>query len=363
MKAKLGLILLCFLLFSCSNDDNPVEEVIASEIGRGFKMGFTSWSYGPQLVDVDTTYSFIAKNGDIYAEHIDNKIPWKAWINNLPLPIAFTNEINGRVQRKISGKELLLSVSLFNSNRDELAEDFDGSVPSYSTLNDSSIREAYFKHIDYLVNAFAPNYLVIVIEANEFRLRSPTKWDAYKSLITDVRGRIKQSYPNLKVSESISLHNLYEANVNDPELYIQEIVSHANKNDFFAVSFYPFLKNLKTPTEFQQVLDFLHSKTSKPIAFVETAHIAENLVIPNLNVSIDGNENEQKQYLETLIANAKNQEYDFIIWWAHRDFDALWQTFPNEVKDLGQIWRDTGILDEHGRERAAYTVWQNNFIK
>ncbi len=356
-KSKLFTILFILLLISCSKDE-PIVEV---ETARDFKMGFTTWSYGPNLEDVNNTYSFIANHADIYAEHIDNKIPWNSWINDLALPVEFTNEIAGRVNRKISGKELLLSVSLLNSNRDELASDFNGTTPSYTNLDDTSIKNAYYKHINYLITEFEPNYLVIAIEVNELRLRSPDKWHSYKSLIEDVKSRIKQSYPDLKISESISLHNLYEPEVTNPESYIKEIFNHANQNDFVAISFYPFLKNLNSKTDFQEILDFLHKNVTLPIAFVETAHIAENLVIPNLNVSINGNENEQNDYLKSLIENASNQNYEFIIWWAHRDYDALWETFPEEIKDLGQIWSDTGLKSETGAERPAFSVWSANF--
>jgi hypothetical protein len=51
------------------------------------------------------------------------------------------------------------------------------------------------------------------------------------------------------------------------------------------------------------------------------------------------------------------KDYEFIIWWAHRDFDALWETFPPELRDLGQLWRDTGLLDESGNERQAFLLW------
>ncbi|WP_211341807.1 hypothetical protein [Ulvibacterium marinum] len=359
MKNTIVATLIICLLTHCSKDEPGVE--IASD--RDFKMGFTTWSYGPNLQDVNDTYSFIGGNADIYAEHIDNNIPWNAWINDLALPSEFTNEMIGRANRKISEKSLLLSVSLLNSNRDELASDFDNTIPAYDNLDDTHIREAYFKHISYLLDAFAPDYLVIAIEVNELRLRSPEKWDSYTNLIFDVKTRIKQSYPDLKISESISLHNLYEPEVSDPQTYIGDIMDHVNQNDFVAISFYPFLKNLSSKTEFQEALDFLHSQAVPPIAFVETAHIAENLVIPNLNVSIDGNENEQNVYLETLLEHADTQTYEFIIWWVHRDYDALWETFPAEVKDLGQLWRDTGLLDENGMERAAFSVWQNNHGK
>ncbi len=342
-------------LISCSEDDEPSVD------NRNFMMGFTTWSFGPNLEDVNDTYAFIDNHTDIYGEHVDNLIPWNAWINNTELPSAFTNEISGRANRKISGKQLLLSVSLLNSNRDELASDFDGTIPDYTSLADETLKNAYFKHINYLVNEFAPDYLVIAIEVNELRLRSPEKWEGYENLIFDVKSRIKQLYPELKIAASVSLHNLFEPEVANPTTYIEAITDHMNEMDFVAISFYPFLKNQSSIAEFQETLDFLHNQVTLPIAFVETSHLAENLVIPNLNVSIDGSENGQCDYLQTLINNAGDHDYEFIIWWAHRDYDALWETFPEDVKDLGQIWRDTGLLDENGTERPAFAIWSNYF--
>lgn len=360
---KLKSILLLFLvlhiaicLVSCSESDENEPTVT----DRNFMMGFTTWSFGPNLEDVNDTYTFLDNHADIYAEHVDNLIPWNAWINDTELPSAFTNEITGRVNRKIPGKQLLLSVSLLNSNRDELASDFDGTLPSYTALDDDDIEDAYFKHINYLVGEFTPEYLVIAIEVNELRLRSPEKWNGYENLILEVRTRIKQLYPALKIAASVSLHNLFEPEVSNPATYIEEITRHMNEMDFVAISFYPFLKNQSSRAAFQETLDFLHANVTPPIAFVETSHIAENLIIPDLNVAIDGNENEQSDYLETLIENAENHNYEFIIWWAHRDYDALWETFPDDIKDLGQIWRDTGLLDENGSERPAFMVWSNH---
>ncbi len=328
----------------------PIEQ-------RNFRMGFTTWSFGPNLQDVDITYAFIADNTDIYTEHIDNKIPWNAWMNDLTLPTEFTNEITGRVNRKINDKQLLLSVSLLNSNREELAEDFDGTVPTYSNLNDVGIEDAYFKHIDYLVSQFEPDYLVIAIEVNELLIRAEDKWDSYRLLIQNVKSRIKQLYPDLPISESISLHNLYEADVSNPTEYMEEMIAHMNQMEFVAISFYPFFKNLSTKNEFQGAFGFLHDNITKPIAFVETSHIAEDLIVSNLNLSIGGTEIEQNIYLETLLENAQEQNYEFVIWWAHRDYDALWEVFPMELRDIGQLWRDSGLLDENGNERVSKTTW------
>jgi hypothetical protein len=326
-------------------------------------MGFTSWSYGPELSNVDDTYAFLAQHGDIYAEHIDNTIPWKAWMNDEPLPASFTNEIIGRVNRKIPGHALLLSVSVLSPNRDEIAADVDGNLPSYTSFNDQAIRDAYYKHIDYLVNAFKPDYLVIAIEVNELRLRAPEKWDGYTQMIADVRSRIKAAYPDLQIAESVSLHNYFAPEVDDPNGFIQDITEQISANDFAAISYYPFLKGQRSEAEFQESIDFLHEQVNLPIAFVETAHLAEDLNVPNLNVAIEGNPEQQRSYLETLIKNAAQEDYLFIIWWAHRDFDALWETFPEEVKDLGQLWRDTGLLDEEGNERSAFERWTAVFAQ
>ncbi len=353
------------ILSNCTKDNNqnPTENCVTENFfsaysSRGFKMGFSTWSYGPELQDVDATYQFVNNNSDIYSEQIDNKIPWNAWMQDLPLPTEFTDEIASRVLRKTTDNQLLISVSLLNEDRSELAEDFDGTIPAYTELNDLTVENAYFKHVSYLINAFEPDYLVIAMEVNELKLKADHKWDTYKLLIQNVKSRIKLLHPTLKISESITLHNLYKPEVSNPEEYINEIVNYMNQQDFVAISFYPFFKNQHSKLEFQETFDFLHSKINKPIAFVETSAIAETLSIPSFNLSIEGSACEQNIYLETLLTNAQEQQYEFVIWWAHRDYDALWQTFPDDVKELGKLWRDTGLLDENGKERLSYITWK-----
>ena len=360
MRISNLLLILC-LLFSCSSDDSTDPQDPTVE--RSFLMGFTSWSFGPNLQDVNDTYTFIGEHGDIYAEHVDSNIPWNAWINDLKLPAAFTNEIRGKAEKKITGKQFLLSVSLLRSSRDELAFDFDGTIPVYNNLDDKIIEDAYFKHIDYLVQQLNPDYLVIAIEVNELRLNAPEKWEGYKRLIVAVTSRIKTLYPALRISESISLHNLIDPEVPDVVAYTTEIFDHMNQMDFASISFYPFFKGQSTEPQFQEAFDLLHTNVIPPIAFAETSHIAEDLNVPNLNVSIPGDEISQQVYLETLLKNADEEGYEFVIWWAHRDFDALWETFPNGVKDLGRIWRDTGLLNEQGVERPAFTTWSEAYQK
>ena len=53
-----------------------VQSMTAKSTDRNFKMGFTTWSFGPNLQDVNDTYDFIANNSDVYVEHLDNFIPF-----------------------------------------------------------------------------------------------------------------------------------------------------------------------------------------------------------------------------------------------------------------------------------------------
>lgn len=351
--------MLCFVLVAFLWGCNPEEDMpIPTPEQRTFKMGFTSWSHGPNWEDVNETYSFLATQADSYTEHLDSPVPWKAWMENGPLPTAFTDEIAGRVARKITTSKLVLSVGLLNSDRSDIALDYDGTSPGYERLDDPALAQAYFEHLKYLIDRFRPQYLIMAIEVNELKLRAPEKWEAYKVLATVVKANLKALYPSLKVSESISLHNLYNAQGTEGTEAAQEMIAYMNQMDFAALSYYPFLQNQHATNEFQPTFDFLHSTITVPIAFVETGQIAEDLIVPSLGLSMEGNEETQNGYLETLLQHAQEQDYEFVTWWAHRDFDALWETFPSEVKDIGQLWRDTGLLDETRKERPSYETWR-----
>jgi hypothetical protein len=360
---KLIFIFSLLLLANCKKEKSDETNFFSAYNQRAFNMGFTTWPYARTVQAVDDTYQFLSENTDIYAEHIDHFIPWNAWLNNTALPTDFVNNIQSKANRKIPGKKLLLSIGLLNSSRDDLMEDYDGTIPAYTHLNDTHIADAYYKHVHYLVNALQPDKLVIAIEVNKLLLVNPTKWNEYKLLIANVKSRIKHDYPNLPVSESIMLHVLLDAQQHNLNAYINDIFDYTNQLDFTSVSFYPFSNNLHTATDYQHAFDFLHQKTTNTIAFVETGNISKRLIIPSMQVDIQGSEAEQQLYLEQLCINAQEHNYDFIIWWTHRDYTALWQTFPPEVKDLASTWLSTGIVRDNGTYRPAYNSWQTALNK
>ena len=362
----LGIIILA----SCKKDDSkeeltvpecPYSNIIEAGDTRGFKMGFSTWPYGPEAFDVDSTYAFIKRNGDIYSEHLDNKIPWTAWINGSTLPEEFINSIAYKASKRANDMELLLSVSLLNTSRNELMEDFDGNFPEYENLNDQHIEDAYFNHLSYLIDALDPNYMVLAIEANQLLINSEVKWEAYKLLMANIRFRIKQAYPDLPTSESMTLHDWQFVEPSYPPGYSQEVADYISNLDFAAISFYPFLEGFQSKNEFQSAFDFLHENVSIPIAFVETGHISEDLILNDLNFSTVGSRCGQQAYLEVLLLNSQENVYLFDIWWTFADYDALWEIFPAELQELGSIWLNTGLIDETGEAKPAYKLWKESF--
>lgn len=328
---------------------------------RNFSMGFTTWPFGGAYADRESTYQFIKAHSDIYSEQFDHFIPWKALINRQPLPASLTNDITSRISLRPPGHQLLLSVSLLNIPRTDLLADEDGFVPAYVSMDDTVIVNAYTTYLEYLVNRFHPDYLVLAMEVNELKIKREDKWQGYTSLIQLVKSKLKINYPALKMSESVTLHNWYLPGVTNPDVFVSDITTYVNQQDFAAISFYPFLKGQHNSDAFQQAFDFLHNHVTKPIAFVETGHLAEDLTVPAFQLSVKADACEQAAYLETLLSNAKRHDYAFIIWWTHRDYDQLWQLFPAETKDLGLLWRDTGLLDGEGHARPALNSWMHAF--
>ncbi|GLR17314.1 hypothetical protein GCM10007940_19290 [Portibacter lacus] len=326
-------------------------------------MGFTTWNYDATDEAIEDTYDFLTLHGDIYAEQIDEFIPWDAWLTDTELPERFVQVIDYKVAHKIPDSKLLLSVSLLDTDRSELLNDIDGTIPEYDKIDDDKIVEAYAKHLLYLIDRFQPDYLVIAMEVNELYIKDNDKWFSYKNLHDAIQAKINSLYPSLPLAASVTLHNWYQPEVSDKENYHAELSELIADGDFAAISFYPFLKGMHKKSKFQNAFDFLHERVSLPILMVETNHLAETLELKSFNLTIKSDECEQKEYLEVLLENAQEKNYEGVIWWSHRDYDQLWETFPEEVKDVGKLWRDTGILNEDGDRRAAFDSWEIAFQK
>jgi Glycosyl hydrolase family 53 len=332
---------------------------------RGFLMGFTSWPYAATFEAVRGTYAFIGTNADLIVEHMDDGVPWAESLRDAPFPKAFLEKIEGRRKNRPPGMKLLLSLTPLNLGHTGLAEcASNGQRPPLPVelkgkpFDDPQVIRAYLNYCRRMAEFFQPDFLVTGIESNELLNNQPRQWDAYLELGRQVRHELHQRFPRLPLSESITLHKLRDRQ--NPKLaeYRAKIQAFVQTHDFFAVSFYPFFLGLHTEKEFAEALDDLPTFSAKPIAIAETGHPAEPIKIRTWKLDFPSDAAEQAAFVRALLSRAQAHHYLFVTYWTARDFDELWKTFPESVKDLGALWRDTGLINEAGRPRPAYETWK-----
>ena len=329
---------------------------------RDFHIGFSTWPYTPTVDAVDETYRFIAENGDIYLEQLDDKVPWQEVASGAPLPEAFAKEINEKVARRPSHIKLLLALTPLNGGRDGIAEAYSGDMPlqlAGKSFNDPAVIAAYTTYCQRMIDLFNPDYLIVGIEVNELLNNTPDKWPGYVEMSQAVQATLKDVYPDLKTSESVTLHKLINSETKDVRAYRQQIRDFVADLDLVAVSFYPLFVGHHTHEQFSSAFDLLREWTDKPLAIAETAHPAETIVAERWNFTFEASPAEQNEYIKVLLERAQSDEFAYVICFTWRDYDELWGTFPDPVKDLGRLWRDTGFVDENDVERDAMRTWRD----
>jgi hypothetical protein len=345
-------------------DTDPAETQIQA-VRRGFLMGFTSWPYAATAEAVQGTYAFIGTNADLVVEHLDDGVPWAESLRDAPFSKAFQEKITARRKNRPPRMKLLLSLTPLNLGRNALAESAgNGQRPPLPAelkdkpFNDPQLVRAYASYCRRMVEYFQPDFLLTGIEANELLNNQPEAWNAYRELSRQVQRGLREKFPQLPISESVTLHKLLDRQNHGLVEYRKQIQAFVEDHDFFAVSFYPFFLGLHTEKEFAEALDYLPRFTRRPIAITETGHPAEPLKIRTWNLDFPADAEEQAAFVRALLSRAQAHRYRFVTWWTARDFDELWRTFPEAVKDLGALWRDTGLIDQAGQPRPAYETWK-----
>jgi hypothetical protein len=353
-----SILILATLTFIACKKNNPQKVIKA----RTFDMGFSSKSFGTEESQQNQTYDTIQKYGDIYLEKITSSIPWDVLIDNTSsnLPEYIAKEVNYKASKK-NGDKLILGFNLLNKDRTHLQTDYNGNFPNVNSINDPSIVNAYFKYISYYIIRLTPQYVILSMDSNELLFKNKSIWSEYKALLTKIRIKAKNQFPEIKFSQSVSLHYWENPPVQDFAAYNAEIQGLYNGYDFAAISYYPYFNDQHDRKSFQKSFDFLKDHIEIPIAIVETGHIANNLIDSDIN-NTESNEDEQENYLNTLLINAHNNEYDFVIWNIHQDYDLFWEALPDWTQASSKVYRDTGLKDETGLDRKVFKTWKEILI-
>jgi hypothetical protein len=335
---------------------------------RSFYLGFTPFPYAISDEAVRYTYNEIKQNADIVCQHFDDGVPWVEALSGAEFHINVRNDWTYRKSQQLSSQKLLLTFTPINFDRNGLAnykaEKTDMPLPDEwknRKFTDNEVKTAYLNYCKRGLDFFKPDYFLMGIEVNLLLKQNPALWPDYLEFHQYIYQALKTAYPSIKIAVSFTgidlLQGYTDVDYNQQITGFQQVIG---MSDFMGISFYPYQTKYTTNTLPADMFEKLFQLTDKPKAFTETGYPAQKFSIFNNLVTFEGTEAKQNAYMERLFREANSANIEFIINFVLRDYDQLWQSIGAK-DDVSIAWRDTGLIDENGLERAAYQTWKKYF--
>jgi hypothetical protein len=333
-------------------------------------MGFTPFPYAIRSQAVDYTYQTLEQSADLVSHHLDDGVPWQEALTNGPFHKNMQDDWNYRKARTLPSQKVFLSVSPLSFSRTTLAsyraETTQMPLPapwnSYS-FNHPDVKKAYLSYCKRSIDFFEPDYFVMGVEVNLLLKLNPTLWNDYLELHGFIYQELKKAYPILPIAISVTGIDLLEGYTEaDHAQQMAGFSQLINQTDFLGISFYPYQTKYVTGPLPEDMFRKLFALTSKPMAFTETGYPAQKFSIRNNEVTFEGTENKQNDYVSRLLKESAQANVLFVVNFVLRDYDELWQSIGGK-DDITILWRDTGLIDENGKEREAFQTWKSYLAK
>ena len=223
------------------------------------------------------------------------------------------------------------------------------SVDPQAGFLDPDIHESFLAYTAYVAKNYRPDYLALGVEINMMAERSPRQFDAFVALYKDAYAVAKAASPKTKVFPTFQLEDMEGTfgSVHPPHWEV--IDPFQGKMDALAISTYPFLAQVRTaadlrPDYYSQLKqhwkgEILVSETGWPSAPVEG----------QLNV---GTEEDQQAFLTRVLADASENQFSLVVWFA-----ALDPAFAQS--GAASVFKDIGLRHSDGGNKLAWTTWED----
>jgi hypothetical protein len=348
------------LLASCSKTETQT---------RSFEMGVTPWPADFTAAELDNAYTFINQHCDIISHHFDDGIPFQEAFNKSGWSAELVQDVNTRKTKTKAGRKILLSVAALAGDRKTKAgyhtkstQIADSTKTRWQQMpfDDPRMVTAYVNYVSWLIDQLQPNYVNYAVESN-VTTWNPQQFVLYKTFVTQVYAQLKTKYPNIPMMSSFIVDE-----TSNGYAYAQQLLPYT---DLIGLSAYPYVtvsssangntdpKNFPA-NYFEKWIDL---DNRKPFAFTETGYIAQPLLIASFSLNKQGTDQWQADYLEKVLQISNERKAKFLIWFCAKDYDAGNNTLRmlGLYNDIFNLWQDTGLYDENGRERPAYKTWLN----
>ena len=355
-----------FFLFSViaigCNKDNEVKT-------RSFHMGFTPFPYEISADAANYVYGRMNIEADIINHHFDNGVPWVEALSGQPFSQHVMDDLNFRKTKTNEAHKVYVSVTPINFARSGVAAyrgeadnmPLPGAWSSYK-FNSNEVKTAYLNYCKRMIDFFQPDYFGMAIEANLLHVNNPELWNDYRDLHSYIYTELKMAYPQLPVFTSVVGAHLLKGFIdgNDPVMQKLAVLQLMEHSDLYAISFYPYMSKFLGQPYPDGTFDELFNISSKPLAIAETGYVAQTFSIDvgSGPVTIESDQVRQQKYFKDLLEACTKRKAEFVINFVLRDYDQLWVQIGSPT-DLNIAWRDSGLYDENGNTRMAYTIWRD----
>lgn len=341
--------------------------------GADVLYGFTAFPHDYTPQSGDQVHRLILPNETLYAQHMDQCLPWYEALSGKPFPQWLRNDLAEIKRRKTSRQVLYVAMTPTANDRVSLAaacgseEGQERDLPPEidgAAFDAPAVRKAYLNYVRRVIDTLRPAYVNIGIEMSELALEHPDQWPAFERLFRATVDGLRSSHPRLKVGLELVLQSIMK-----PEVGAM-VKPAAEYGDYVGISFYPYGTAFgeargapalpPPPEQWRAPLRFLRGWTTKPVAFAETGYGTEGVTIESAGgIAFPGNADLQKQFLADLIDEAVHQRWLFVVWFVPVDYSKLLAKL--EAMGVGadwmKIWVYAGLWNADLKPKPAFAVW------
>lgn len=302
---------------------------------------------GPAL-GLQLTRANVGDDADVIAVHQEfYGIPWAAFEQDRAPPaewVALMDDLASFARGQ--QKAVFLSVNMLNGTRERLAATTrieDGRVGTddttsarcydFRTAADAAAkRQAYLRYVDFMVEKFDPAYVNVAIEVNLFFEKCASAAPGLIEVANAAYDAIKAKSAARVVFPSFQIDHLYgysEDSCPDQSNRAACFDAHyaviqGMKRDRFAISSYPFLNGVSSPSDLPADW-FVRAarRADERVLIAETGWLSTPVIAKTSTGTcaqvFDYGAAHSAAYLRRVLSDASTAGMDLVTWWSDRD--------------------------------------------
>jgi hypothetical protein len=334
------------LLAACGGGDAGYDGPGTGGPARSFMMGFSTT---PRELNVDAyadAFRLADEHGEIVL--IQRTPPWAEFAGDSISDE--TAQTTAAERRAISDHDLQLFFAIDptdgSTGRDRLA----GLPPQLAgrDFGDNDVRAAFVAYASYVALNYRPAYMALGVEMNLYFQNQQGDWDNFRTLYEAAYDAVKTISPETQVTLTFQYEDLQGILPTQDRHFAdwQLIRSLDATLDLVAISTYPSFSFAAASAIPENYYTQLRAFTDKPIAIAEMGY-ASAAGVEGLN---SGTEEDQRAFLQRVLADAERMDMPFVIWFAGWDPVFARQSPYN-------VFQHIGLLREDNSEKPAWEAW------